>query len=179
MRKLLIPGLGLGLLGVGLLVLALRFGAPANQVESHERKLAVMNDEELLGKTLHVAREAGLLLLRKHGTVLPFGLTLDSAGDNPRTFFPRDQLPRASWDELLEATIGHLERSAGSADVGAIALVTTLESGSESGLGVQVETHSSSLFLVYPYSGTGQSLRLGEPQKAEGVLVGPILAQDD
>jgi hypothetical protein len=141
-------------------------------------EMTVMNDEELLGKALHVAREAGLLLLRKHGAVLPFGLTLDPAGDNPRTFFPRDQLPRASWDELLEATTGHLERCAGSADAGAIALVTTLESGSESGLGVQVETRTSSLFLVYPYSGAGQSWRLGEPQKAEGLLVGPLLAQD-
>ena len=62
-----------------------------------------MNDEELLAKTLHVAKEAGMLLLRKHGTVLPFGLTLDPAGDNPRTYFPRDQLPRASWDELLDS----------------------------------------------------------------------------
>lgn len=135
-----------------------------------------MNDEELLGKALHVAREGGVLLLRKHGSVLPFGLTLDPAGDNPRTFFPRDQLPRASWDELLEATIGHLERCSGATDVGAIALVTTLESGSESGLGVQVETRTSSLFLVYPYSGAGQSWRLGEPQQAEGLLVGPLLA---
>jgi hypothetical protein len=85
-------------------------------------------------------------------------------------------LPRASWDELLEATIGHLERCIGSGDVGAIALVTTLESGSESGLGIQVETRASSLFLVYPYSGTGQCWSLGEPQTAEGLLVGPLLA---
>jgi hypothetical protein len=136
-----------------------------------------MNDEELLGKALHVAREAGLLLLRKHGTVLPFGLTLDAAGDNPRTFFPRDQLPRASWDELLDATLGQLERRIGSDDVGAIAVVTTLESGGESGLGIQVETRASSLFLVYPYSGTGRNWSLGEPQTAEGLLVGPLLAE--
>ena len=136
------------------------------------------NDEELLEKALHVAKEAGLLLLRKHGSVLPFGLTLDPAGDNPRTCFPRDQLPRASWDELLDATIAHLERCIGAGDVGAIALVTTLESGRETGLGLQVETRASSLFLVYPYSGTGQHQSLGEPQTAEGLLVGPLLAAD-
>ena len=136
-----------------------------------------MNDEELLGKALHVAREAGLLLLRKHGTVLPFGLTLDAAGDNPRTFFPRDQLPRASWDELLDATLGQLERRINSDDVGAIAVVTTLESGGESGLGIQVETRASALFLVYPYSGTGRNWSLGEPQTAQGLLVGPLLAE--
>ena len=137
----------------------------------------MMNDEELLGKALHVAREAGLLLLRKHDTVLPFGLTLDAAGDNPRTFFPGDQLPRASWDELLDATLGQLERRIASDDVGAIAVVTTLESGGESGLGIQVETRASSVFLVYPYSGTGPNWSLGEPQTAEGLLVGPLLAE--
>jgi hypothetical protein len=135
-----------------------------------------MNDEELLAKTLHVAKEAGLLLLRKHGSVLPFGLTLDPAGDHPRTYFPRDSLPRAAWDELLDATLAHLERRIGSGGIGAIALVTTLESGSESGMGVQVETRAASLFLVYPYTGTGQSRSLGEPQTAEGLLVGPLLA---
>lgn len=136
-----------------------------------------MNDDELLAKTLHVAKEAGLLLLRKQGTVLPFGLTLDPAGDNPRTWFPRDQMPRASWDELLDASIAHLERTIGSGGVGAIALVTTLESGSESGLGIQVETRASALFLVYPYRGVGQSRSLGEPQTAEGLLVEPLLAE--
>jgi hypothetical protein len=135
----------------------------------------MMNDKELLEKALHVAKEAGLLLLRKYDSVPPFGLTLDPAGDNPRTYFPRDELPRASWDELLDATIAHLERGIGSAGVGAIALVTTLESGSESGLGIQVETHASSLFLVYPYSGTGQSRSLGQPQTAKELLVGPLL----
>lgn len=135
-----------------------------------------MNDEELLQKALHGAREAGLLLLRKHGSVLPFGLTLDPAGDHPRTYFPRDQLPHASWDELLEATLAHLERSIGSGGIGAIALVTTLESGSQSGMGVQVETRASALFLVYPYSGAGRSRSLGEPETAEGLLVGPLLA---
>ncbi|ATB32274.1 hypothetical protein [Melittangium boletus] len=137
-----------------------------------------MNDEELLKKALHVAKEAGLLLLRKQGSVLPFGLTLDPAGDHPRTYFPRDALPRASWDELLEATLTHLERCIASGGIGAIALVTTLESGSESGMGIQVETRASSLFLVYPYEGGGQSRSLGEPQTSEELLVGPLLASD-
>jgi hypothetical protein len=135
-----------------------------------------MNDQELLEKALYVAREAGMLLIRKHGSVLPFGLTLDPAGDHPRTYFPRDQLPHAPWDELLEATLAHLERCIGAGGIGAIALVTTLESGSESGMGVQVETRASSLFLVYPYKGAGQSRSLGEPQTAEGLLAGPLLA---
>ena len=135
-----------------------------------------MNDEALLKKVLHLAREAGLLLLRKQGSVLPFGLTLDLVGDNPRTYFPRDQLPDASWEELLEATLAHLERDIASGGIGAIALGTLLESGSESGMGVQIETRSSSLFLVYPLTGSGQGRSLGAPQTGEELLVGPLLA---
>ncbi|MFY0581977.1 hypothetical protein ACN28S_53770 [Cystobacter fuscus] len=88
-----------------------------------------------------MAREAGLFLRRKHGSVLPFGLTLDPTGDNPRTYFPRDHPPRASWDELLDTTLAHLERRIGAGGIG-----------------------------------TGRSRSLGEPQTAEGLLVGPLLA---
>jgi hypothetical protein len=140
------------------------------------RVKSMMGDDELLAKTLDVAREAAVLLLREHGTVLPFALTLDPSGDNVRTYFPRDEWPDAGWDELIDAAVGHLMRSKGAADVGAIAFATTLESESESGLGIQAETRSSALFLVYPYMGTGKSRRVGEPQAAEGLLMGPLLA---
>ncbi|WP_375768581.1 hypothetical protein NR798_44035 [Archangium gephyra] len=135
-----------------------------------------MGDEELRAKTLHLAREMGLLVLRRQGSVPPFGLTLDPAGDNPRTFFPRDQRPQASSDELLDATVAHLARGRASADVGALAVVTTLESeGGPSGLGIQVETRASAVFLIYPYSKSAQDWGLGEPQPAKGLLVGPLL----
>jgi hypothetical protein len=134
-----------------------------------------MDDGELMGKALYVAREAAGLLLRGHGAVLPFGLTLDSQGDNVRTYFPRDQWPSAEWNELIDAAVDHLARCIRSADVGVIALATELASGTQAGLGVQVETRSSSLFLLYPYIGTGRSRGLGEAQQADGLLVEPLL----
>jgi hypothetical protein len=133
-----------------------------------------MNDDELVGKALYVAREAALLLLRKHGTVLPFGLTLDSRGDNVRTYFPRDQLPNAGWDELINATVEYLARCVRSADVGVVVLATQLESEGQAGLGVQAETRSTRLFLLSPYLGTGRAQELGEPQLADGLLVEPF-----
>ena len=135
-----------------------------------------MADEELLAKTLSVAREAGLLVLRRSGTVPPFGLTLDPAGNDPRSFFPRDQMPQASSEELLTATVSHLEQRSRIADVGALALVTSLESeAGASGLGIQVETRASSLFLVYPATQSAQGRSLGEPRSAQELLVGPLL----
>ena len=136
----------------------------------------MMDDEELLQKTLYVAREVSMLQLHKRGAVLPFGVTLDLAGDNPKTYYPRDELPRAAWDELLEATRRHLQQCGRARDVGALAFATTLESDSgASGLGIQVETRSASLFLVYPYSQSGEDWILGEPQSADQLLLGPLL----
>lgn len=137
----------------------------------------MMDNGELVGKTLYVASELAELLLQKHGTVLPFALTLDSQGDDVKTYFPRDQMPEAGWDELVDAAVTHLEQCIRSTDVGAIALATELVSGEQAGLGVQVETRSTRLFLVYPYTGKGRSQRLGEPGEAEGLLVGPLLAR--
>jgi hypothetical protein len=136
----------------------------------------MMDNGELVGKALYVASEAAEFLLREHGTVLPFALTLDSAGDDVRTYFPGDERPGASPDELVDAAVSHLEQRIRSTDVGVIALATELVSGEQAGLGIQVETRSTSLFLVYPYIGAGRNQRLGEPGEAEGLLVGPLLA---
>jgi hypothetical protein len=138
----------------------------------------MMDHEELVGKALYVATEAAKLLLKEHGTVLPFALTLDSQGDDVRTYFPRDKMPDAGWDELVDAAVSHLKQCIRSTDVGVIALGTELVSGEQAGLGVQIETRSTSLFIVYPYIGKGRSPQLGKPEAAEGLLVGPLLARD-
>lgn len=138
----------------------------------------MMDDGEFVEKALYVATEAAKLLLREHGTVLPFSLTLDSRGDDVKTYFPRDQRPDAGWEELVDAAVSHLEQSIRSTDVGVIALATELVSGEQAGLGVQIETRSTSLFIVYPYIGKGRAQQLGKPGAAEGLLVGPLLAKD-
>lgn len=135
-----------------------------------------MDEEELLEKGLYVATEAAKLLLGKQGTVLPFALTMDAAGEDVRTYFPADERPGAAPDELVEAVVSHLEQRIRSKGVGVMALATELVSGDQAGLGVQVETRTASVFLVYPYSGKGRGQKLGEPQAAEGLLVGPLLA---
>jgi hypothetical protein len=139
----------------------------------------MMDNDELVEKAVYVASEAAKLLLQKHGTVLPFALTLDSGGDNVKTYFPADKLPGAEPGELVDAAVTHLEQCIRSTDVGVIALGTELVSGEQAGLGIQVETRSSSLFIVYPYTGKGRSQQLGKPEAAGGLLVGPLLARNE
>jgi hypothetical protein len=136
------------------------------------------DNDELLEKALYVATEAAKLLLGKHGTVLPFALTLDSQGDNVETYFPADTLPGAEPGELVDVAASHLERCIRSKDVGAIALGTELVSGEQTGLGVQIETRSTSVLIIYPCTGKGRNQQLGKPEAAEGLLVGPLLARN-
>lgn len=138
----------------------------------------MMDNDEMLEKALYVATESAKLLLKEHGTVLPFALTLDSQGDDVKTYFPRDKMPNAGWDELVDAAVSHIKQCIRSTDVGVIALGTELVSGEQAGLGIQVETRSTSIFVVYPYTGKGRNQQLGKPEAAEGLLVGPLLARD-
>jgi hypothetical protein len=140
--------------------------------------MAIMDNDELLEKALYVATESAKLLLGKQGTVLPFALTLDSQGDNIETYFPADTLPGAEPGELVDVAASHLEQCIRSKDVGVIALGTELVAGDQAGLGVQIETRSTSIFLVYPYTGKGRNQQLGKPEAAEGLLVGQLLARD-
>ncbi len=138
-----------------------------------------MDNDGLLEKALYVATEAAKLLLREHGTVLPFALTLDSQGDNVKTYFPADTRPGTEPGELVDAAANHLEQCIRSTDVGVIVLGTELVSGEQVGLGVQIETRSTSLLIIYPYTGKDRSQQLGKPEAAEGLLVGPLLARNE
>jgi hypothetical protein len=140
------------------------------------RGRSVTKDEERVLMAVHIAKELAMLLLQKHGVVLPFGLTLESAKDEPHTYFPRDQMPDAEWDELIDAVIAHLMKRSASVDVNVCVLATTLESGSQSGLGLQIETRDSVFFLLCPYTGSGQRWQIEEAQAAEGLLVEPFIS---
>lgn len=136
-----------------------------------------MDDVELLGKMLFVARKSAMFLLDKHGSVAPFAALLDPAGDNPKTCFPRDAHRSAQWDELLDFAADYLEQQIAASAVGAIAVCTTLESGSDRAVGIQAETQESAVLLVYPCHQTGDTWHLSEPETADGLLLDPLLVR--
>lgn len=52
----------------------------------------------------------------------------------------------------------------------ATALVTELESGGESGIGLQVETEMSSVLFVYPFKQEGEEWVIDEPVQTDQLL---------
>ncbi|WP_224362577.1 hypothetical protein [Hyalangium versicolor] len=135
------------------------------------------DDRELMSRMLFLATGLSVLPLRRFGAVPPFGVTLDSHGENLHIYFPLEQDPDARWRELIDATTNHLERRIASEDVGVLAIAAELESDDrQGGLGIHLETRTSSLFVIYPYKGTRENRRLGECSKANGLFVAPLLA---
>ncbi|MGH9821764.1 MAG: hypothetical protein ACREDR_00675 [Blastocatellia bacterium] len=125
------------------------------------------------GKLLVTARECSKFLLKKCGLVRPFGLVLERAGQSVRSFYPKDTGPDATWLELLGLAERELRAAIESGDAAGVALVTGLESDSDTAIGVQVETASMTLFLLYRYRKGLLGWRLDEPDSPGGFLIDP------
>jgi hypothetical protein len=61
--------------------------------------------------------------------------------------------------------------------IGALAIGTTLESGKDRALGLQVETRQMALFMVYPYENGSDELRVDEAKQAGSLFFAPFLAE--
>lgn len=122
----------------------------------------------IVEKLLYISREVAEDLLKKTGEVAVFGLTLDANGDSPFTYYPLDDFPRASAEELVDLVSAELRRRAQSGTVGAASIVTTLVNGTKRAFAVQLETTSSVALLIYPYRKTVSGWHIDQPQSGQG-----------
>jgi hypothetical protein len=133
-----------------------------------------MDDRSLASALLLAVRKTAALLLDKHGSVVPFGATIDATGEDIKSVFPMDQHPRAGWEKLLELVLADLAVRAEDEKVSALAFATTLESESELAFAVQIETRAAAALILYPYQKAGKSWKIGDGQSQEDLLIDPI-----
>ena len=133
-----------------------------------------MDDRSLASALLLAVRKTAAELLDKHGSVVPFGATINAAGDDIKSVFPMDQHPRAGWEKLLELVLEDLAERSADESVAALAFATTLESESELAYAIQVETRAAAALIMYPYVKVGKGWKIGEGQAQEDLLVDPI-----
>jgi hypothetical protein len=69
----------------------------------------MLSPEQIVAKLTHVASKSAEWLAGERGVVLPFGVTLDAAGDRPLTYFPADDHPDSSFDHT-SSLVGRLFR---------------------------------------------------------------------
>ena len=133
------------------------------------------NEKELLAKLIFLSKKLSLLLLDQQDQVLPFAIRLDPSGKKPKTFYPADDSPDATWAQLLDAAADWLRQSVNSVSVAAVAVVTLLESDDQrTGVGVQIETKRSGLLLVYPAEKSADGWTLQDPEDIDTPLVDPV-----
>jgi hypothetical protein len=110
-----------------------------------------LNADEFMDKLMYVAAESGKGILKKTGRVFPFGISLNTDGENVRSYYPRDEHPSASWEQLMAYVEAEMRNRAQQPAIGGIAMVTELESGTERGMSVHAETNEQLSAAIYPF----------------------------
>jgi hypothetical protein len=133
------------------------------------KKAAAMDPEERLGKTLYTARETGLWLLGKLGTVVPSGLSYPSDGKTVTTFYPRDDHPNAGFEELVDLVVVEMKARARSG-AHAVGMVTELESddGRRAMLVHAEDREQGTVRFMYAIEGSEGAYRLEGEQAIDG-----------
>jgi len=128
-------------------------------------------------KMEYIAKESSKELLHKLGIILPFSIAMNIEGEDLLTYYPRDKNPEADWDKLIDLNVNYLHEKINSNKyrVGAVALVTTLESGDMSGVGVQIETREGAYFVLFPYVKENGRYIFKEREITDSLLVDTIL----
>jgi hypothetical protein len=128
------------------------------------------NTTELFHFAIHIAKGASQVALDSLGVVPPWGFAVIPPDFSPHSVYPRDRMPSASFEELLQQVTADLREIVEQRpEIPAVGTVVTVESGKNTALMVQVETPSEIRTFILPYS--KQLFRgwsIGDLEPAEG-----------
>jgi len=106
-------------------------------------------------------------MLDEYGIVVPFGLRAYNDSKDMKMNCPAEKDSTAGWEEQIETVVEELRRFVATENISATMLVTSMQSGDESGVGLQIETQASSVLFVYPYSHQNQEWVIEEPVETD------------
>jgi len=129
-----------------------------------------MNEEKLIERLVAVSLDTARAMLDEYKLVIPFGIRVFRDSDDVKMNCPADQNREADWNEQIEMVVTELRGYVKNENVFATALVTSLEAGSEMGIGLQVETELSSVLFIYPYAKKEGGWVIDEPVQTEQLL---------
>ena len=132
------------------------------------------NDEERTMLMAHLVKGGAQLLLDTRGEVAPYALRLLGKNDDPKTYFPKDQNPNASFEELFERSVAWAREDEAGAEIVGVAVISAMENEADAdavAIGAQLETQSGSLFLFFPCEVNGKHTTVGEFEVLDELLV--------
>lgn len=130
-----------------------------------------MDQQKQLEKLVLAGIDTARAMLDEYKMVIPFGIRAFADSEDLKMTCPAEKNPQASWAEQLDMVVAELKQSIAAEPVSVAALVTELESGGESGIGLQIETTGSSALFVYPFRRENELWVIDEPIQTEQLLV--------
>lgn len=132
------------------------------------------SDEERTMLMAHLVKGGAQLLLDERGEVAPYALRLLGKNADPKTYFPKDQNPSASFEELFERSVAWAREDEAGIEIVGVAVISAMENEADAeamAIGAQLETPSGSLFLFFPCVVEGKRTHVGEFEVLDELLV--------
>ena len=115
--------------------------------------------EQLVLLCIDTAKE----MLKEYKVIIPFGIRTFNDSEDMKMNCPGDKIPEADVSKQIDNVVSELKEFVANENIYATAFVTELESGGESGIGLQIETEQSSILFVYPYRKQDDDWVIDEP----------------
>lgn len=126
-----------------------------------------MDQQKQLEKMVLACLDTAKEMLNEYKTIIPFGLRAYSDSEDMKMNCPAGQDSKAEWEEQIETVVNELREFVATETVSATVMVTDLQAGDESGVGLQIETEASSVLFVYPYKQVDDEWAFEEPIQTE------------
>ncbi len=126
--------------------------------------------KEQIEKVILTSIDTAKAMLEDCGFVHPFGIRIFEDSDDIKLNSSEIHGDEKNSSEHLSLVVSKLKSFVATENVSITALVTTLESSTGSGVGLQVETKASSVLFVYPYRQEGNEWIIEEPIKTDQLL---------
>ena len=115
--------------------------------------------EQLVLLCIDTAKE----MLKEYKMIIPFGIRTFNDSEDMKMNCPGDKISESDYSKQIDNVVSELKEFVANEDIFATAHVSALESGDESGIGLQIETEQSSVLFVYPYRKQDDDWVIDEP----------------
>lgn len=129
-----------------------------------------MEQQEQIEQLVLTCIDTARAMLKEYELVVPFGIRGFSDSEDLKMNCPSELDENSDWNEQIIKVVNELKQFLKDENVSICALVTSLQSGDELAIGLQIETELSSALFIYPYRKENEEWVIDEPVKTDQLL---------
>ncbi|MBT4837572.1 MAG: hypothetical protein HON94_09535 [Methylococcales bacterium] len=133
-----------------------------------------MDDQKKLEKLTVFCIETAQKMLDEYQSIIPFGAHAYSDKNDIIMKCHQEKYSKDEWQNLIDHTADELRILVKNENIFATVIVTLLESESEKGVGLQIETAQSAALFVYPCKKEEDKWVIDEPEQLEMLIAANV-----